>query len=54
MLGLPQFCPQEWKQREANSLLAFTGQAGPMSATLAGDDLVRCDGIHFQQFFPGA
>ncbi len=47
-------CSEEWKQREANRLLALTGQAGPTSGMLAGNALEHGDGIHLQQFFPGA
>jgi hypothetical protein len=53
-LGLPLSCRRGWKQRDTNSLLALLGKAGPTSGMLAGNDLERCDGIHFQQFFPGA
>ena len=53
-LGLRQFCPLEWKQREANHLLVLTGRAGSTSGMSAGDNLERDDGIHLQQFFPGA
>ncbi len=54
LLGLPQFCSAEWKQRDANRLLALRGQAGPTSGMLASNDLESGEGIHLQQFFPGA
>jgi len=53
-LSLPLSCRRGWKQRDANSLLALRGKAGPASGMLASHVLERGDGIHFQQFFPGA
>jgi hypothetical protein len=53
LLDLLQFCPEEWKQHDANSLLALTGRAGSRSRRLPGNDLECSDGLHFQEFFLG-
>ena len=47
-------CLEEWKQSEANSLIALKGRAGPPSRMLPGHGLERCDGLLFQPWLPAA
>jgi hypothetical protein len=47
-------CLEECKQREATSLIALKGRAGPTCGMLPGQDLERCDGLLFQPVLPAA
>ncbi len=50
----PLLCLEECKEREATSLIALKGRAGPTCGMLPGQDLERGDGLLFQPWLPAA